>query len=121
MRKRTCKNIADIVFWYALYFLPVLCYLLYMLAEPAAGTNIVDFGVFMNSIGLGVLTDNVVYTALSDIFGANGILPFFANANLIAFFSYFISVVIVHLFVDFLLFIPRLAHKWLGNFTNSEG
>lgn len=59
--------------------------------------------------------DNPVYTALVAIFGQDGVLPVFSEGSLsiLAFFTWFVNVYIAHLLVDFILFIPRLAHKWL--------
>lgn len=67
----------------------------------------------MSSLGLSVLESNQIYVVLSQIFATTGILPLFVASDVILYMSYFISVFIIHLFVDFILFIPRLAHKWL--------
>lgn len=117
MRKRTCKNIADTIFWYALYFLPVLCYLLYMIAEPSTGTSVVDFSAFMNGLGLEIVTNNAVYNSLLDLFGSGGVYPMFSSNAILMFMAWFVNIYIVHLCVDFLLFIPRIAHKWLKDCT----
>lgn len=103
-----------------LYFLPVIGYLLYLFAEPASVATIVNIGDFMNLAGFGVLTDNVVYTVLNSIFGANGVLPAFAGTAVISYFTWFIFVYVLHVLVDILIFIPRLAHKWMNSFTRSE-
>lgn len=120
MRKRNVKFLADIIFWYLLYFLPVICYLLYLFAEPACGTQIVDLGTFFDNIGIVLVQDNVVSVSLRSIFGVDGILPFFATDFAIDIFSWFICVYITHLAVDFLLFIPRLAHKYMDKFTQGD-
>lgn len=120
MRKRTVNHIADTVFWYALYFLPVIAFFLYLIAEPSSSTVAVDFEAFFEGIGLGIVTDNVIITTLKDIFGQSGLVPIFSTNTPFIIFTWFIGVYIMHLCVDFVLFIPRIAHKWLKKFTNGE-
>ena len=75
---------------------------------------------FMKSLGL--VDSGLIYKSLFDLFGTGGILPLFSAENnaILVFLSYFVSVEIVHLAVDFLLFIPRLAHKYMNTFTQNE-
>lgn len=120
MRKRSINYLADTVFWYLIYFLPVLGFLLYLLAEPSSGTSLVSFSAFFDTIGLGFVSDNVVVNALKDIFGASGVLPLFSTDTPFVIFGWFICTFITHLAVDFLLFIPRLAHKWLNKYTQGD-
>ena len=120
MRKRTVNHLADVIFWYLIYFLPVLCYFLYLFAEPASGGNIVNLTTFFSDIGLGFATDNIVISTLTDIFGINGILPLFSTDIPFAIFGWFICTFICHLAVDFLLFIPRLCHKWMDKYTQGD-
>ena len=74
----------------------------------------------ISTLGLNVLQDNIIFTTLSDIFGTGGVLPFFQSTDLIIFFTYYICVYLLHLLVDFVIFIPRLAHKWLNHFTQGD-
>ena len=121
MRKRTINHLADTIFWYLIYFLPVICYLLYMLVEPGTGVStVLSFGDFFESIGIGFVSDNIVITSLQSIFGSTGILPLFSTDTPFIIFSWFICTFICHLAVDFLLFIPRLAHKWMNKFTQGD-
>lgn len=108
MRKKTIKNLFDYVFWYGLYLLPLLLMLVYWFKTGSA-----SFINVMSDAGLSVLTTNPIYDALNQIFGSGGVLPLFTSPDVIAFCTYFVSVFLVHLAVDFLLFIPRLAHKWM--------
>lgn len=120
MRKKNITHCADTITWYVLYFLPVIMYLLYLLSLPIAGTTasvVVGFENFLNSTGFTLATNNVVFTAVSDLFSSTGILPFFSSTAPIIVVSWFIGMVLLHLAVDFILFIPRLAHKWLGKIT----
>ena len=126
MRKRTVNHVADTIFWYILYFLPVLAYFVYIFAfgqNPA-----VDFEVFNGwdsfesfcAVNFPVSVDNVIYNSLYNLFGDVGLIPLFDNASMCIFFAHFVSVYLLHLMVDFMLFIPRLAHKWLKMFTRGD-
>ena len=117
MRKKTFSYVADTIFWYVLYFLPIIAYLLYLFAEPASGATVLNLGAFMESSGFILAENNVIYTALQGVLGANGVLPLFASGGALMFLSYFCAVYLAHLVVDVLVFIPRLCHKWLNSFT----
>ena len=120
MRKRTVKLLADTIFWYLLYFLPVLGYLLYLIAEPNTGTNLVPISDFFNNIGIGFITDNVIVNTLKRLFGAEGILPLFATNAPFEIFGWFICTYMGHIAVDFILLIPRICHKFMEKFTQRD-
>lgn len=132
MRKRTISKVADTVFWYALYFLPIILTLLQSfrifdgmtfedwqyISNNSAMTDYPFMRLLGDNLeGLGFSVDNPITSSLYDIFGAfDGIMPVFSEGAfgcIVGFFSWFISVYLCHLMVDFILFIPRLAHKWL--------
>lgn len=115
MRKRTIKTLADTIFWYALYFLPIIVLLITCIHNPITSVSNV-----INTLGLNVLQDSIVFTSLSSIFGTGGVLPFFQSPDILLFFTYYICVYILHLLVDFVIFIPRIAHKWLNHFTQGD-
>ena len=115
MRKRTIKCLADTIFWYALYFLPIIVLLITCIHNPITSVSNV-----INTLGLNVLQDSIVFTSLSSIFGTGGVLPFFQSPDILLFFTYYICVYILHLLVDFVIFIPRIAHKWLNHFTQGD-
>lgn len=114
MRKKTINHLFDNAMWYIVYLLPLILFI---------GVS-VRTGVFssladaFSLVGLNVLQDSLIYTTLSSIFGVGGILPLFASTDILLYFTYFVSVYLIHLCVDFLLFIPRLSHKWLKSFTS---
>lgn len=122
MRKRTIANLVDSFFWLLVAILPLLLYLItcfsYKLTN--ATESVTAFLPFMKSLGL--VDSGLIYNSLFDLFGTGGILPLFSAENnaILVFLSYFVSVEIVHLAVDFLLFIPRLAHKYMNTFTQNE-
>lgn len=115
MRKKTIKSLFDNVFWYMVYMLPLFLMIIYW-----AKTGAISLSGAMTSAGLNVLTNNPIYTALNDIFGTGGTLPLFSSPDIIAFATYFISAFILHLFVDFILFIPRLCYKWMNCFGGDK-
>lgn len=116
MRKRTISFVADKILWSLLYFLPIVIYLVCCYRTGLA----VPLSTMFESVGLGIITDNVIFTSLSSIFGVGGLFPLFSSPDILIFFTWFIGVYIAHLFVDFLLFIPRLAHKWLRYFYKGD-
>lgn len=116
MRKKTIKFVADTMFWYLLYFLPVLAFLLYIWNDSS---TVLSFDSFLTTIGLDVFVDNVIIDTLVSLFGSQGVLPLFNGSTVFIIFGWYISVYLVHLAVDFLLFIPRYAHKLMNSY-NSE-
>ena len=122
MRKRTIANIVDSAFWFFVSILPLALYLITCLSYKLQSSTdtLTAFLPFMKSLGL--VDSGLIYNSLSDLFGSGGILPLFSAENnaILVFLSYFVSVEIVHLAVDFLLFIPRLGHKYMNTFTQNE-
>ena len=122
MRKRTIANIVDSAFWFLVAILPLALYLITCLSYKLQSSTdtLTAFLPFMKSLGL--VDSGLIYKSLSDLFGTAGILPLFSAENnaILVFLSYFVSVEIVHLAVDFLLFIPRIGHKYMNTFTQNE-
>lgn len=121
MRKRTIANLVDSAFWFLVAILPLALYLITCLSYKLQSSTdtLTAFLPFMKNLGL--MDSGIIYNSLSDLFGSGGILPLFSAENnaILVFLSYFVSVEIVHLAVDFLLFIPRLAHKYMNTFTQN--
>ncbi len=123
MRKRTMSAIADHFYWLLVALLPLLCYLIQFLSYEL--TSVTDtlptFLSYMQSFGIS--TDSIIYSVLADLFGSNGILPMFSTGSnaVLLYLSYFVMVQIIHLAVDFLVFIPRLSHKWMEKLICTEG
>lgn len=118
MRKKTVNHLADTIFWYLLYFFPILAYMIYLFAESC--TSIMSFGLFFSSMGFDFVTNNFLLVGLSDIFGVNGIMPLFQNDLVFYIFVWYIGIYLIHLAVDFLLFIPRLAHKYMNKCIQND-
>lgn len=133
MRKKTVMHVADTIFWYALYFLPVIMGVISIIGFMSSESfftywigdgdysNLPVLAAFRNVIdGFGVMADGPVYMVLYDLFSTDGLIPVFSDDLIFKFFSYFINVYLIHLCVDFVLFIPRLAHKWMKKFTQGD-
>lgn len=137
MRKRTVKNVAETILWYTLYLLPIIClligllsfktesYVSYFFSIDSDVTNL-DFTLadtlFWEVMANFISCDNLVVVSLEKIFGAEGILPLFAYSasGTLLYCSWLVCVTLLRLFVDFILFIPRLAQKWMSGFTQGD-
>lgn len=115
MRKKTILYFVDTVFWWTVYALPVIVLLI-------ASNNF-----FVDALGSGgalrnffyITKNNPVYTALVGLFGLNGILPFFGSGSYVfIILTWFVVTNLCHIVVDVLLFIPRMAHKFIDILTS---
>ena len=75
MRKRNFAFAIDILFWNIVYMLPIFVLLTY---TWSSGTLVSLSDVF-NGLNLNILTDNIVLTNLSSVFGTGGVFPIFQN------------------------------------------
>ena len=113
MKKKTVLILVDRLFWALILLLPLI---ILVVGDIHHEISLID--VFDN---LGINTNNFIYTTLLDLFGANGIVPLFtANSALAVYFTYIVIVELLHLFIDFIIFIPRLSHKWLNYLTGAD-
>lgn len=117
MRTRNIKLFFDTFMWYLLYLLPIFV-LLFMIAKNG---QLVTFDTVFTGLGLEVFNNNVILTSLIDIFGQNGVFPLFTSYGILTYASYFVCVYLVHLAVDFLIFIPRLLENLGDKFTKNGG
>lgn len=121
MRKKTIKFVIDALFWVLISVLPLVYYGIYLI-HGSEGT-LLTFSEFFSSnvLGLLPLSSNIIKDGLIAVFGSSGVLPFFADNNIIFDFSaYFVIINLLHLFLDFVLWIPRLAHKFMNKFVSEE-
>ena len=115
MRKRSISHFFDTLMWYLLYLLPIIVFLVAL-----TSMTLPDLCAFVSRSPISAIRDTFVFSALDKLFGTDGLLPMFtgsANVFILYYSTYFVYVMLLHLFVDFLVFIPRLAHKWLEHFT----
>lgn len=136
MRKRTITCISKNIFWYLIYLLPLILSVIYTWQYVRSDVFVLNSAVYGEGFDFAwafFQDNNVLFNVLYYWFGIDevGIVfeslwdfayNFFGitNSALVMYFTYFIYVFLLHLFVDFLLFIPRLAHKWMNSFTETE-
>ena len=125
MRKRNCDKLFDNIFWYTLYFLPVIfIFGIYFSVYRDTGTlpapiDILNTLVASGSGDFGMDMFSTILTefAIEYFYVHNTNIPIVCA---LACMGHFIVVYIFHLFVDFLLFIPRLCHKWMNTLTQGD-
>ena len=122
-------------FWFILAIFPIVTYLIYLFGFYSGGfistetvsENITTYAynspLSFSSFMLDLLTfyagDGPVRDVLFSILGPGGIFPLFAQGwGFLSYFVYFISLHIVHVLVDVLVFIPRFAHKIMSKAIN---
>lgn len=115
MRKRTINHLFDTYLWYLIYLLPLIFAIIHWFK-----IGVIDLAGVFSLGGFSLVADNFVFTSLNSIFGASGIVPLFADSGLLMYLSYFIICMIVHLAVDCLLFIVRLAHNWMDGVVGGK-
>ena len=122
MLSQTTKNRfgykLDKLFWFFIAFLPLIGWVASLLfsTSPAA------FGTFITEkFGLAASDSNPFYSVFVDIFGSAGIFPLFAeNSEILIMFSWLATGEIIHVLFDVLIFIPRLAHKWISKAVQDD-
>lgn len=116
MRRKNISFLLDGVMWYLLYLLPLIMLVVLTVVLKQA----VTFNSVFNLVGLDIATNSVVYTTLVSILSVGGVLPLFSSLDILVYCTYFIHVLILHLLVDFVLFIPRLSHKFMNKFVRVD-
>lgn len=114
----------DKIFWFIVSFLPVFSWLIYLYGyvhlniDP--GTSIIRFSNWLQSNFLIVsFNSNPFYSVLSQIFGSGGFFPLL-DTNALSFFVWFLTIEVVHICFDVIVFIPRLAHKWISKAVQND-
>lgn len=97
------KKKIDILFWFIIAILPILIYFFVNFHATSAES----FSVFISSWRFDFIAD-----IFNDIFVDTFIFP----VVLVDVLSYFISVEIIHVFVDCVAFLPRFAHQFLEGY-----
>ena len=114
----------DSLFWWLLKLLPLVMFVCYIYGYYRSGNTDVATNEFFSIIQNYCMMsfDNVVFQTLFSVFGPEGALPLFNSVrNPIAIYlSYIVIIDILHIMVDVLVFIPRLAHKWIGKAVQDD-
>lgn len=129
MLSKTTKNRfayrLDKTFWFIIQMLPLLSWFIYCFSVTRGSEN--SFWAFdrflIEVFGIGNFDANVVYQALSKVFQYSvstfpGIA--FLPKSLTALFSWFIMIEVFHVCFDIIVFIPRLAHKWISKAVQDD-
>ena len=122
MRKRTIKFISDKLLWLTAMLIPLIYCLVVNLHYTETHTPISLLQIFTNAeYGFAIANDNLILTTLNGLFGASGTLPLWTVDSYVPYFvTYLAIVVIVQLAYDVLIFVPKLAHKWIHTLTQDE-
>ena len=111
----------DKIFWFFISFAPLIFYALYLVSSSKP-SQYFSFYVFLSDyLGLFFSSNSVFSSMLSTIFGPSGIFPVFsAQSGWLVFFSHLATVEVVHVLFDVMIFIPRLAHKWISKAVQDD-
>lgn len=111
----------DKIFWFFIAFAPLIFYALYLVSHSGQ-SEYFSFYVFLsNYLGLFFSSNNVLSSIFSSILGPSGVFPVFsAQSGWLVLFSYLATVEIVHALFDVVVFIPRLAHKWISKAVQDD-
>lgn len=111
----------DKIFWFFISFAPLIFYALYLISHFEQ-SEYFSFYVFLsNYLGLFFSSNNTLSSIFSSILGPSGIFPVFsAQSGWLVLFSYLATVEVVHALFDVVVFIPRLAHKWISKAVQDD-
>lgn len=113
MTKKKISHIFDKLFWGLVMLLPLIVYVVYIIKTG----NIYSFDLVFTDFGFGLDTSNVIYTTLTSIFGVvvggTSNIPAFISNGVMLYITYIVLIELIHLVVDILLYIPRIAMKFI--------
>lgn len=106
--KRRLSFKLDAMFWFIVSLLPILVYLVVNYRNPAAP----DFFTYISGFA--------PFAFIQDILDDVTTLAFGSTFNLNTFLAYCVGVEILHVLFDVIVFIPRLAHKWISKAVQDD-
>lgn len=107
MRKRTVNHVVDKCFWSLVLILPLI-----LLAIIWCKNGDTTYTLSSCLSMFGVSTTNPIYATFVGMFGSSGtVFELFTATDLYLYFTYMVGVELLHLLVDFLLFLPRWCQK----------
>lgn len=114
----------DKIFWFIISFFPLFSWLLYLFSFSSYTESPLTFYAWLeqNFSFMGPVSQSVIYSTLYQIFSITSVASLFPalSTSLLAFFTYLITVEIVHVIYDVIVFIPRLAHKWISKAVQDD-
>lgn len=120
MLSKTTKNRfsykLDKLFWFFIQIFPLLCFAVYCIAGTRGSEVVVpSFASFLIKLGFDYQKGNIFYTVLAQLFGSLGVFPLFVDSGgIILYLTYVLTMEVLHICFDVIIFIPRLAHKWIS-------
>ena len=125
--KKTTSRFAfklDKIFWFVIAFFPLFSWLIYLFSFSSyTAAPITFFAWIEQNFGfMGQVQQSVIYSTLYQIFSITSVDSLFPalSTSLMAFFTYLVTVEIVHVVYDVIVFIPRLAHKWISKAVQDD-
>lgn len=114
----------DKIFWFVISFFPLFSWLVYLFSFSGYANPPVTFYTWLeqNFAFMGNVSQSPIYSVLYQIFSITSVASLFPvlSTSLIAFFTYLITVEIIHVIYDVIVFIPRLAHKWISKAVQDD-
>lgn len=126
MLSKTTKNRfsykLDKLFWFFIQIFPLLCFAVYCIAGTRGQEVIVPtFNSFLVKLGFNYQQGNIFYSVLAQLFGSMGVLPLFVDSGgIILYLTYVLTMEVLHVCFDVMVFIPRLAHKWISKAVQDD-
>lgn len=125
--KKTTSRFAfklDKFFWFVISFFPLFSWLIYLFSASSYTTSPLTFYAWLDQYFgfMGQIQKSAIYSTLYQIFSitsVNSLFPALSTA-LMAFFTYLVTIEIVHVVYDVIIFIPRLAHKWISKAVQDD-
>lgn len=113
-------NKLDHFFWFFIKLMPFFAYVFSFFLRTSGGyTNFPGF--FLNYfLSGGSFSDNIVWQCLYSLFGPGGVFPYFSSETALYVFTWIIWVEIFHVFFDVIVFIPRIAHKFISKAVQDD-
>lgn len=96
----------DNLLWTTVYMLPLIMFIGMSLRTG----DYVTFESVFSTLGLSMVSDNIIYTAVDSIFGVSGVLPLFSDVGVLMYVTYFASCVCLHFIIDVILWLIRWGH-----------
>lgn len=112
----------DKLFWFFVQVFPLVCFAVYCIAGTRGSEVVVPtFNSFLIKLGINYQQGNIFYDVLARIFGSNGVFPLFVDSGgVILYLTYVLTMEVLHVCFDVLVFIPRLAHKWISKAVQDD-
>lgn len=113
MTKKKFSHIFDKVFWGLIALLPIIVYCIYLIKNG----GVYVFADVFDNFGFNIDKTSIIYTTLTSIFGVvaggSANIPAFLSDGVMVYMTYFVIIELIHLILDMLLYIPRIARKFL--------